>query len=188
MTWFSFIWVWNFVSSWQSTVKYNQQNFIMWTNQTQRESNFLDLCERVRKNILCNWIMEQAMVAITPWEWLSADSQMFICNEFWTWLFSVFLMTQVSVQHAQTDSWETDEERQSSPQNNFSWKTIQSDNLINVLFNYRCVKESSSYPSHHTMELSKKVMFICYYASSENKMRFWNILLLWFGFQRFILY
>lgn len=64
--------------------------------------------------------MEQAVVAITPWEWLSTDSQMFICDKFWTWLFSVFHMTQVSIQHAQTDSWETDEERQSSPQNHFS--------------------------------------------------------------------
>lgn len=60
--------------------------------------------------------MEQAVVSITPWEWLPADAQVFVWNELRTWMFRVLHMTQVCIQHAQTDSWETDEECQTSPE------------------------------------------------------------------------
>lgn len=73
-------------------------------------------------HILQDWVMEQASGSVSPWESLSADTQMFVSYKFWTWLFNMLLMPQVCVQHAQTNGWETDQECQSSPQDDFRCK------------------------------------------------------------------
>lgn len=45
-------------------------------------------------------VMEETVVAITPWEWFGADTQMFVGNELWAWMFAVLNMAQPSIQHA----------------------------------------------------------------------------------------
>jgi hypothetical protein len=61
------------------------------------------------------WVVEQALVALAPWESLVSDSEVFVFDELGTvsmWL----LVFQVCVQGDQTNSWEGDEERQALPQ------------------------------------------------------------------------
>lgn len=60
-------------------------------------------------------VVEQAVVAIAPWESLSANVQMFVCNELWSRLFGVLHVAQVSVDHAQCDGWEANEKGQVTP-------------------------------------------------------------------------
>lgn len=63
-----------------------------------------------------DWVVEQAVLAITPWEGLPADKHVLVRNEFRTRMFRMLNMTQVCVQHAQTDGWETDEKCHTSPE------------------------------------------------------------------------
>lgn len=59
--------------------------------------------------------VEQGFGAIAPWETLVSDSQVFVFDELRT-VHGHLLVLQVSVQHAQTDGWEGNEERQTLPQ------------------------------------------------------------------------
>lgn len=63
-----------------------------------------------------NGVVEQAMVAIAPWEGLLTDAQMFVFDEFGTWMFGVLNMAQIGVQHSQANAWEADEEGQTLPE------------------------------------------------------------------------
>jgi hypothetical protein len=53
--------------------------------------------------------VEQALGAISPWESLISDAQVFVLDEIWS-MNCHFLMFQVGVKHAQTDSGHCDEE------------------------------------------------------------------------------
>lgn len=60
-------------------------------------------------------IVEQGMVAVSPWEPLGTDAKVLVWDEFWR-LMRVPCHLQVGVQHAETNSWEGDEEGQVAPQ------------------------------------------------------------------------
>lgn len=59
--------------------------------------------------------MEQAMVAIAPWETLSANSQVLVWDVFWSWLFGMLHMAQIGIDHAQGDGRESNEIGQVTP-------------------------------------------------------------------------
>ena len=70
------------------------------------------------------WVVEQAMLSISPWEPLGSDAQMFVRDEFRSCLIVISLVAQVGVQHAKAYGWESSEEEQVLPHFVATWKAI----------------------------------------------------------------
>lgn len=73
------------------------------------------LWEILRASSLGLTYMEEAVVAISPWESLGSDSQILVLHELRA-MNCHFLMFQVCIQHAQADGGNCHEQRQALPQ------------------------------------------------------------------------
>lgn len=62
------------------------------------------------------WVVEQALVALTPWESLGANAQVVVLDEWWTLVVVLLLVFQVGVQHAEGDCGSSHEEGETLPQ------------------------------------------------------------------------
>lgn len=64
---------------------------------------------------VCVWVVEKALVSFSPGETLVADAEVVVWLELCARVSVLLLVLQVSVQHAQTDGREGDQEAKTLP-------------------------------------------------------------------------